>query len=206
MHRLGSTSSNDWKSRYFNGLGPRHAMRTSRNWCVLRQEWQLLPQEVAVMSISEVTRMDQLNGRLGVEYTRVSVSTTRIYVMFNGCHFEQILSFCIKICKEVTICYSTSPIFMVTIFLFLVTECMMLSCVLLRGTHIVCIRTEPRANELFWDLYMTPNSKASGQRFWLQIQRSRVRFPALSDFLRSSGSGTGSTQPREDNWEASWKK
>jgi hypothetical protein len=26
-----------------------------------------------------------------------------------------------------------------------------------------------------------------------------VRFPALSDFLRSSGSGTGSTQPREDN-------
>jgi hypothetical protein len=33
----------------------------------------------------------------------------------------------------------------------------------------------------------------------LQIQRSRVRFPALPDFLRSSGSGTGSTQPREDN-------
>jgi hypothetical protein len=25
----------------------------------------------------------------------------------------------------------------------------------------------------------------------------RVRFPALVDFLRSSGSGTGSTQPRE---------
>jgi hypothetical protein len=25
------------------------------------------------------------------------------------------------------------------------------------------------------------------------------RFPALPDFLRSSGSGTGSTQPREDN-------
>jgi hypothetical protein len=31
------------------------------------------------------------------------------------------------------------------------------------------------------------------------IQRSRVRFAALPDFLRSSGSGTGSTQPREDN-------
>jgi hypothetical protein len=28
---------------------------------------------------------------------------------------------------------------------------------------------------------------------WLQIQRSRVRFPELPDFLRSSGSGTGST-------------
>jgi hypothetical protein len=39
---------------------------------------------------------------------------------------------------------------------------------------------------------------------WLQIQRSRVRFPALSDFLRSSGSGTGSTQPREYNWGATW--
>jgi hypothetical protein len=25
----------------------------------------------------------------------------------------------------------------------------------------------------------------------------QVRFPALPDFLRSSGSGTGSTQPRE---------
>ena len=31
---------------------------------------------------------------------------------------------------------------------------------------------------------------SSGQSFWLQIQRSRV-------FLSSSGSGTGSTQPRE---------
>jgi hypothetical protein len=40
---------------------------------------------------------------------------------------------------------------------------------------------------------------------WLQIQRSRVRFPALPDFLSSSGSGTGSTQPREPrevNWGA----
>ena len=39
----------------------------------------------------------------------------------------------------------------------------------------------------------------SGQSFWLQIQRSRVRFPTLPDFLSSSGSGTGSTQPREVN-------
>jgi hypothetical protein len=29
------------------------------------------------------------------------------------------------------------------------------------------------------------------------IQRSWVRFPALPDFLSSSGSGTGSTHPRE---------
>jgi hypothetical protein len=30
------------------------------------------------------------------------------------------------------------------------------------------------------------------------VIKDGVRFPALSDFL-SSGSGTGSTQPREDN-------
>ena len=40
---------------------------------------------------------------------------------------------------------------------------------------------------------------SSGQSFWLQIQGSRVRSPALPDFLSSSGSGTGSTQPREVN-------
>jgi hypothetical protein len=40
---------------------------------------------------------------------------------------------------------------------------------------------------------------SSGQSSWLQIMRSRVRFPALPDLLRSSGSGTGSTQPHEDN-------
>jgi hypothetical protein len=28
-----------------------------------------------------------------------------------------------------------------------------------------------------------------------------MRFPALPDFLKSSGSGTGSTQPREYNLE-----
>jgi len=38
---------------------------------------------------------------------------------------------------------------------------------------------------------------SSGQSFWLQIQRSRVRFPALPDFLSGSGSGTGYTQTRE---------
>jgi len=40
---------------------------------------------------------------------------------------------------------------------------------------------------------------SSVQSFWLQIQRSRVGSSALPDFLSSSGSGTGSTQPREVN-------
>jgi hypothetical protein len=39
---------------------------------------------------------------------------------------------------------------------------------------------------------------SSGQSSWLLTQRSRVRFPAQPDFLSSNGSGTGSTQPRED--------
>jgi hypothetical protein len=44
----------------------------------------------------------------------------------------------------------------------------------------------------------------SGHCSWLQIQRSRVLFPALRDFVRSSVSGMGSTQPREGNWGAAW--
>jgi hypothetical protein len=39
----------------------------------------------------------------------------------------------------------------------------------------------------------------SGQNSLLEVQRSRVRFPALRDFLRSSASGTGSNKPREYN-------
>jgi hypothetical protein len=46
---------------------------------------------------------------------------------------------------------------------------------------------------------------SSGQNFWLQIQISQVRFQTLPEFMRSRGSGTGSTQPREDNWGVTWK-
>jgi len=35
-------------------------------------------------------------------------------------------------------------------------------------------------------LYVGPPLWSSGQSFWLQIQRSRVRSPALPDFLSSS--------------------
>ena len=64
----------------------------------------------------------------------------------------------------------------------------------------------------FYVCYMTeggPPLWSSGQSFWLEIQRSRVRSPALPDFLSSSGSGTESTQPREPrevNWGATWMK
>jgi hypothetical protein len=40
-----------------------------------------------------------------------------------------------------------------------------------------------------------PTLWSSGQTSSLQTQRFRVLFPALTDFLSSSGSGTGSTQP-----------
>jgi hypothetical protein len=39
---------------------------------------------------------------------------------------------------------------------------------------------------------------SSGLSFWLQIQRSWVRFPALLDILSNTGPRTASSQPRED--------
>jgi hypothetical protein len=45
-----------------------------------------------------------------------------------------------------------------------------------------CIESHGGHSEHLW---------SSGQSSWLQIQRSQVRFPALPDFLRSNGSGTG---------------
>jgi hypothetical protein len=61
-----------------------------------------------------------------------------------------------------------------------------------------CVANSQGSTTDFWH-YNVPPLWSGGQSFWLQIQRSRVRLPALPDFLRSSGSGMGSTQPREDN-------
>jgi hypothetical protein len=48
-----------------------------------------------------------------------------------------------------------------------------------------------------------PFSLTASVAYWSEILATdpefRVRFSAPSDFLRSSGSGTGSTQPREYN-------
>jgi len=57
--------------------------------------------------------------------------------------------------------------------------------------------------DLSCSVIFRPPLWSRGQSFWLQIQRSRVRSPALPDFLSSSGSETGSTQPREPR---EWKK
>jgi hypothetical protein len=46
---------------------------------------------------------------------------------------------------------------------------------------------------------LQPPLWSSCKGFWLEIQSSQVRFPALTDYLKSSGSGTWSTQPREIN-------
>jgi hypothetical protein len=42
-------------------------------------------------------------------------------------------------------------------------------------------------------------SVVKGSEFLAADPEVRVRFPALPDFVTSSGSGTGSTQPREYN-------
>ena len=55
------------------------------------------------------------------------------------------------------------------------------------------------AENVYWDRTINmetygltwPPLWSSGQSFWLHIQRSRVRSPALPDFLSSNGSGTG---------------
>jgi hypothetical protein len=58
----------------------------------------------------------------------------------------------------------------------------------------------------FINTLLRPPLWSSGQSFRLQIPTSRVRFRTLPHFLRSRGSGTGSTQPREDTWGATWMK
>jgi hypothetical protein len=66
--------------------------------------------------------------------------------------------------------------------------------------------TSNQATTYSFRILSRPPLWSSGQSLWLQIQMSRVRFPALPDFLRSRGSGTGPTQPREDNWGDTWMK
>jgi hypothetical protein len=60
-----------------------------------------------------------------------------------------------------------------------------------------------RGNFIYFQLYheITLSTHCISE-FLATDPKVRVRFLALPDFLRSSGSGTGSTQPREYNREA----
>jgi hypothetical protein len=50
------------------------------------------------------------------------------------------------------------------------------------------------ASVVYWSLFLATDPEV------------RVRFPELPDFLRSSGSAMGSTQPCEYNRGTTWKK
>jgi hypothetical protein len=66
------------------------------------------------------------------------------------------------------------------------------------GGNKKCIQETPKIDFCIEYQGEGPPLWSSGQSSWLEIQRSGVRFRALPDFLRSSGSVTGSTQPRDD--------
>jgi hypothetical protein len=63
-------------------------------------------------------------------------------------------------------------------------------------TEFICYVEEsrPTASVFYWSEFLATDPEV------------QVRFPELPDFLRHGGSGTGSTQPREYNWGATWKK
>jgi hypothetical protein len=54
------------------------------------------------------------------------------------------------------------------------------------------------------ELQLWPPLWSSGQSSWLQIRRPG--FDSALPEKKSSGSGTGSTQPREYNWAVTWEK
>jgi hypothetical protein len=66
-------------------------------------------------------------------------------------------------------------------------------------TEMYCVSCEVRTEFICYVEESKPPEWSSGQSSWLQIQRSRVRLPALPDFLRSSGSGAEFAQPRGYN-------
>jgi hypothetical protein len=66
------------------------------------------------------------------------------------------------------------------------------------------IRFQQPMNHCRWTKVLWLPLWSSGQNSWLQIQRFRVCFTTLPDFLRSIRSGTGPTRPHEDNGRGIW--
>jgi L-rhamnose isomerase len=64
---------------------------------------------------------------------------------------------------------------------------------------LVADNTVPSADANIRDIWVLCKTVRSESTNVYKFSRSRVRFPALPDFLRSSVCGSGSTQPREDN-------
>jgi hypothetical protein len=85
-------------------------------------------------------------------------------------------------------------------------QCLPLSGVALLFCY--CMLRDGRGLEVTAIRLWRPNTASVVQ--WLEFLATdpeiQVRFPALPHFLRSSGSGTGSAQPREYSWGAAWKK
>jgi hypothetical protein len=60
-------------------------------------------------------------------------------------------------------------------------------------TEMYCASCEVRTEFICYAEESRSHLWSSGQSFWLLIHRSWVRFPALPDFLRGSGSETGNS-------------
>jgi hypothetical protein len=79
--------------------------------------------------------------------------------------------------------------------------------VLYRGWDLNAVASTKFArNNNTGGLFVWPPLWSSGQEFLATDPEFLVWFLALPDFPRSSGSGTGSTQPREYYWGATSKK
>jgi hypothetical protein len=74
------------------------------------------------------------------------------------------------------------------------------------GRRALGSRARPDVGSVIWTLIrpMLSVDHLCGLVVTVPGYRSGVRFPELPDFVRSCGSGAGSTQPREYNWGSTW--
>jgi hypothetical protein len=72
------------------------------------------------------------------------------------------------------------------------------------GRSVGIVHSRTQTTEFFLSSYLTarPPLRSSGQSSWLQIRSAG--FDSRHYQKKNCGSGTGSTQPREYNWGATW--